>query len=197
MHIGKLVAAAVVMAAMGGTAFGQAGGGGGGGGGGFGGGGQGGGPGGGGGRGNFDPAQMQQMMMDNIKQQLGTSDEEFAAIQPKLDAVMTAERAASSNAGGRGGRGGGFGGGPGGGPGGGRGIGGQNTTPTAVQKALAELQTTLDNTESTPEQIKVKVQAVRDAKTAAKASLTKAQEALRELLTQRQEAVLSMMGYLE
>jgi hypothetical protein len=183
MTLGKGLAAAVVMmAAMTGTAFGQAGGRGGPGGG-------GGGPG--GGRGNFDPAQVQQMMMDNLKQQLGTSDEDFAAIQPKLEAVITAQRA--TNSGGRGGRGGGQSG-----PGGfGGGRGGQNTTPTAVQKALSDLQATLDNTESTPEQIKAKVTAVREAKAAAKASLSKAQDALRELLSQRQEAVLSMMGYLE
>ena len=50
---------------------------GGGGGGGFGGGG------GGGGRGNFDPAQFQQRIMDNVKDQLGfTNDTDWDAVQP-------------------------------------------------------------------------------------------------------------------
>ena len=40
-------------------------------------------------RGNFDPAQFRQRMMDNLKQQLGSSDDDFAALQPKLEQVMT------------------------------------------------------------------------------------------------------------
>ncbi|HVX83923.1 MAG TPA: hypothetical protein VH253_03830 [Phycisphaerae bacterium] len=196
MRFGKSVGMAIIAVALSGVAFGQVGGGGGGAGGAGGGGGGGRRAAGGGGRGNFNPAQMQQQMMDNIKQQLGASDEDFAAIQPQIQAVMDAQRAdnVGGGRGGRGGRGGGFGGPGGGGPGGG---GAQTTQQTDLQRALADLQTTLDNQSATAEQIKGKVQAVRDAKTAADAKLKQTQDKLRELLTQRQEAVLSLMGYLD
>src|SRR5205814_10221636 len=86
----------------------------------------------GGGRGNFDPAQMRERMMSRIKEQLGATDEEWKAIEPKVDKVMTAQRES------RGGFGfGGFGrGGPGGGgPGGGGGGGADQQPTTAVGKA--------------------------------------------------------------
>src|SRR5689334_15110354 len=52
---------------------------------------------GGGGRGgrNFDPAQMRQRMEERLKEALGTSDEEFKALQPKIENVMKARRDAS------------------------------------------------------------------------------------------------------
>jgi len=73
--------------------------GGGGGGGGFGGGG------GGFGGGNFDPAQMQQRMMDRYRQSLNfTNDADWNAVQPLIQKVVDARMA--SGFGGRGGRGG-------------------------------------------------------------------------------------------
>ena len=62
-------------------------------------------PGGGGrGRGNFDPAQFQQRMMDNIKERLAfTNDTDWAAVQPLvqkvLDARAKSDRAAWASAG--------------------------------------------------------------------------------------------------
>jgi hypothetical protein len=48
---------------------------------------------GGSGRGNFDPAQFQQRMMDNIKEQLGyTNDTDWNAVQPLIQKVMDARR---------------------------------------------------------------------------------------------------------
>ena len=38
-------------------------------------------------------AGFQQRMNDQLKQQLGVTDEEFTALQPKIEAVMTAQRA--------------------------------------------------------------------------------------------------------
>ena len=73
----------------------------------------------GGGRGNFDPAQMRERMMTRIKEQLGATDDEWKAIEPKVDKVMTAQRESRGGfgfggfGGGRGGPGGGFGGPPG------------------------------------------------------------------------------------
>ena len=158
-------------------------------------GGGGGGPGGGGGGrfgrgggGNFNPAQFQQMRMQRIQQQMGVSDEDWKAIEPKLQAVMDAQRDAT--AGGRGGFGRGRGRRGGG--------GGQANAPQSdVQKALADLQTTLDNKDASADEIKGKLQAVRDARNAAKEKLTKAQTDLQSVLTQRQEAVLVEMGMLD
>jgi Spy/CpxP family protein refolding chaperone len=59
------------------------------------------------------------------------------------------------------------------------------------------LQTTLDNKDAKPEEIKAKLTALRDARNKAKEDLTKAQADLKELLTQRQEAVLVNMGLLD
>jgi hypothetical protein len=48
---------------------------------------------GGGGRGNFDPAQFQQRMMDRVRDQLNfTNDEEWSQIQPLVQKVMDARR---------------------------------------------------------------------------------------------------------
>ncbi|HTV75679.1 MAG TPA: hypothetical protein VMD57_01685, partial [Candidatus Baltobacteraceae bacterium] len=56
-------------------------------------GGNGGGGGGRPGRGNFDPAQMQQRMLQRIQDQLGiTNDTDWSAIQPLVQKVMDAQR---------------------------------------------------------------------------------------------------------
>jgi hypothetical protein len=182
LGLGMLVVAALAM-----PTFAQAGGGGGGGGG-FGGGGGGGGRGGRGGGGN--PAQFQQQRMDQIKQQIGAKDDEWAAIQPALEKVMNAQRDVQAGA-----RGGMMGGG------GRRGNQGGGATPAAgtseLAKAIAELQAALQNPDTPPEQIKAKLQAVRDARAKAKDALVKAQKELQALLTQRQEAVFVEMGILE
>lgn len=48
---------------------------------------------GGGGGGNFDPAQMQQRMMDNIQDQLGfTNDTDWDAVKPLVQKVLDARR---------------------------------------------------------------------------------------------------------
>ena len=97
---------------------------------------------------------------------------------------------------GRGGRGpGGFargGPGPGGGPPGFGGPGG-----SAVTRKLAELRTALADPNTASEQLKEKIDAVRDARLKAKAELAAAREDLRELLTPDQEAVLVSLDYLD
>jgi hypothetical protein len=156
-----------------------------------GGGGQGGGR---GGRGNFDPAQFRQQMMDNVKQALEvTSDDEWKVLEPRVQKVMDLGMQSRGGMGrgmfGRGPRGGGNaqpagqaqqrGGGFGGTP---------NPEADALQKAIdskaskAETKAALD-----------KYVASRKAK---QAELEKAQAALRELLTPQQEAVLTLYGLL-
>jgi Spy/CpxP family protein refolding chaperone len=143
-------------------------------------------------------------MMDNLKAALGSTDDEFAALQPKIEKVMQLERDANPGMGGmfgrggRGGRGGGGGGGGGGAAGGGGGGGAANGQPTSdVQTKLADLNTALDNKDTSADDIKTKLQALRDARTAAKADLAKAQDDLKSVLTQRQEAVMVSRGLLE
>ncbi len=151
---------------------------------------QGGGGGGGGGFANF-----RQQLEDRMKQELGVTDDEFKAIQPKIEKVMTARRDAS-------GMGGMFGGGR-------RRRGGDNadnggaaaaTTAPALSPAAAaanDLRTLLKDKDAKPEDIKAKLTALREARTKAQEALKAAQKDLADVLTQRQEAVLVGYGILE
>jgi hypothetical protein len=146
---------------------------------------------------------MRQRRLDNLKQQLGATDDEFAALQPKIEKVMDLQQQTMVNAfGGRGGGrrggggGGGFGGGGGGGGNGGGGGGAANATPNPVRDALTALNTTLQNKDATADEIKEKLTALRDAKAKANDDLTKAQADLQSVLTQRQEAILVTQGML-
>jgi hypothetical protein len=150
--------------------------------------------GGGGGRrggGNFDPAQRLQMQMDNIRTQLEiTNDTDWAAIQPLVQKVLDA-RTALGNAGrgGFGGRGGGRRGGGGqGGPGG---PGGQ-TTASLEQQAL---QKAIDD-DAPAAQIKNALDRYEASQKTKQATLAAAQEALREVLSAKQEAQATLMGLL-
>jgi hypothetical protein len=191
------VAACVLGLMVGGLSIAQQGGGQGGGG--RRGGGQGGGP------GNFDPAQMRQRMAERMKEMLGADDQAWKVMEPRLMKVMELNRQA--NAGGRGmmfgmmGRGGRGGpGGPGGdqgGPQGARRGRGPQGEQTALEKAMAQLRTTLENQSATPEEIKTQLTAVRQAREKAKQELAVAQQDLKKILTLRQEAMLVEMGQLE
>jgi hypothetical protein len=151
--------------------------GGGGGGGGFG--------GGGGGRGNFDPAQMQQRMMQRYQDALGiTNDTEWSAIQPLVQKVMDARRASMGNMGrmfgGRGGRGGGGGG-----------AFGQQPDPAADA-----LQQAVDDNAPTG-QIKDLLTKYQASQKAKQAALIAAQADLRKVLTVKQEAAATLSGLLD
>ena len=149
-------------------------------------------------RGNFDPAAMRQRMIAQMKDELGASDEEMAALSPKIDKVMQLERDARGGGGfGRRGRGGGPGGN--GGPGGPGGAPPVATTAemSPVQKANTDLRTLLEDKDAKADDIKAKLDALRAARAQAKQDLTAAQQELKGLLTQRQEAVLVERGILE
>lgn len=156
-----------------------------------------------GGRGNFDPAQFRQRMMDRLKEQLGASDDEMQALMPKIEKVMQLQRDAGG--GGMrgmfgGGRRGGGPGGPGGngGPGGPGGPGGAaDANASPVRQKSTDLQETLQNKDAKPDEIKAKLDALRAARAQAKQDLAAAQQELKGLLTQRQEAVMVEMGMLE
>lgn len=134
------------------------------------------------------PEQRQQRMLQHVKESLGSSDDEWKILQPKFEKMQQLRM--QSMTGPMGGRGPGGLGGPGGqaGP-------DQASNPIAV--AMHDLQQTLSNKDATPEQIKAKVQAVRDAKTKAREELVAAQKELLEVLAPREEAVLISMGLLD
>jgi hypothetical protein len=150
-----------------------------------------GGGGGGGGR-NFDPAQFQQRMMDNIREQLNfTNDADWSAVQPLVQKVFDARRDVGFGGNmramfrGRGDRNGGQGGGPGG-PGGGR-FGAQaSPEEEALQKALDD-----DAPAGQVKELLAKYKAVQQAK---QAKLEAAQDALKAVLTTKQEAQAYMFG---
>lgn len=147
------------------------------------------------GGGNFDPAQFRQRMEERMKEQLGTTDDEWKVLQPKLEKVMTAQRDS-----GRGFGGGGMFGGRGG-RGGQR--GGDQARPNSdrpeskVMKARNDLQTVLENKSASSDEIKSKLKAYREARDAARADLAAAQKELKEVCSVRQEAVLVDMGMLD
>jgi len=159
-------------------------------------GGNGGGGGGGGGggfrnRGNFDPAQFQQRMMDNVRDQLGfTNDTDWNAVQPLVQKVMDARRDVGFGAGmGRmfaRNRGGGGNGGPGG-------RGGFGPQPGPEAEAL---QNAID-ANAPAAQIKAALAKYEASQKAKQAKLEQAQADLRKVLTVKQEAQATLLGLLQ
>src|SRR3954469_24796475 len=123
-----------------------------------GGGGAGGGGAGGPGGGRIDPTQFRQMMNDRMKELMGANDEEWKALQPRIEKLQQLQRDASNfggigllmDFGGGGGRGRGFQGGPG---------GGGDRQPSAAQLKNTELVEVVKNKQSSPEQLKEKLAA--------------------------------------
>jgi len=152
----------------------------------------------GGGRGNFDPAQFQERMMERYREQLKvTNDDEWKIISERLTAVATARRDTMGGFGrgafgrGRGGPGGP--GGPGAGasadrPGRGQGGDGGNAEEAALRKAID------DNADAAV--IQAKLGDLRKARAANQAKLAKAQKDLKEVLNANQEATLVLGGLL-
>ena len=155
--------------------------------------------GGGGGRrggGNFDPAQMQQRMMERVHDDLGyTNEVEWNAVQPLVQKVFDAQRDARSGGMGRmfrGNRGGGNGANAeAGGGGGGRGgfFGQPSQEAEALQKAID------DNAPKA--QIKAALEKYQASQKAKQAKLVTAQENLRKVLNTKQEAQATLFGLLE
>jgi hypothetical protein len=132
-------------------------------------------------RGNFDPAQFREQRLNRVKEQLGANDDEWKVLQPKISKVMEVQMQSFGGGGfGRGGRG-----------------GGDNQPTTPVARASAELRTTLENKDAPADEIAKKLTALREAREKARAELQAAQKELKEVLTQRQEAVLVTNGMLE
>jgi hypothetical protein len=144
-----------------------------------------------GGRGNFDPAQFQQRMMDNIKDQLGfTNDTDWGAVQPLIQKVMDAQRSARSGGMGRlfgrGNRGGGD-------QGGNNRRGGFGGTPSPEAEAL---QKAIDDN-APAAQIKELLAKYQASQKDKQAQLATAQDNLRAVLTTKQEAQATLLGLLQ
>ena len=142
---------------------------------------------GGGGRGGgrtFDPAAMQQRMLDNYKDRLGfTNDTDWSAVEPMVQKVMDARRDTM------GGIFGGFGRRGGGGPGGGGPGGG---TPDPDREAL---QQAIDSN-APAAQIKSLLDKYRVSYKAKQVKLAAAQADLQKVLSQKQEAQAVLLGLL-
>lgn len=142
---------------------------------------QAGGPGG----GNWDPAQMQQRMLDRVQEQLGfTNDTEWDAVKPLVQKVMDAQMAARSGQ-----MRGMFGrnrGGNGGGPGG---MFPASPEHDALQKAID------DNAPAS--QIKDLLAKYRTSQKAKQAKLESAQADLKAVLTAKQEAEATLLGLVQ
>jgi hypothetical protein len=146
--------------------------------------------------------QASQRMREN----LGATEEEWKVLGPRVEKVTTLQRQSRGGVGGmlmgmmggRGGRGG-PGGDRGGPPGGAPPAGGDANAPqqSEVEQKTAALRTLLADENAKPEQIKAALTAVRDARAKSRAELETAQKELREVVTQRQEAQLVLMGMLE
>jgi len=142
-------------------------------------------------RGNFDPAQMQQRILERVQQQLGfTNDTEWDAVKPLVQKVVNAQLDARGNGmralfGGR--NRGGNNGDQGGNNNRGGGIfGPANPEQEALQKAID------DNAPAA--QVKDLLAKYKASQLAKQAKLEAAQDALKAVLSTKQEAQAFMLG---
>jgi hypothetical protein len=145
--------------------------------------------------------QFRQQQLDQYKESLGASDEEWMVIRPRIEKVRDLTEAA----------GGGLAGmisslGRGFGRRGGGGAqqlaaftaamnGGQQQTPLQVKMRL--LDEALNNKEMPESEVRARLASVREERERVRAELNRARAELTELLTPRQEATLFQMGMLE
>ena len=123
---------------------------------------------------------MRQRVEARLKESLGVTDEEWKVLQPKIEKLREAQKASQIGYVGHAALAS-FDKGP--------------QSPVAV--AARELQGTLENKSSTPEQIKAKLQALQDAKAKADEEVAAAAAAVKALLNARQEAVMVSQGLLD
>jgi hypothetical protein len=139
---------------------------------------------------------MQMAFLKDLQEPLGASDDEFAVIRPLLEKVVDAMRESDGGAA-RFRRFNGFGGPPGQ-----QNNNTQNPAPNApalspVDQATQDLQTAVDDPSVNSDVIKTRLDTLRQAKSKATQDLTVARDALRAVLTVRQEAVLVDRGVLD
>jgi len=148
------------------------------------------------GRGNFDPAQFRQRMLDDLKERMEvTNDAEWKLISERIEKVMEAQRETRMGGGmfGRGGqrRGGGDNGGGDGGdrPARPNPFTADNPDRDALQKAVEG--------KASSDELKGKMAKLRATIKEKEANLVKAQDELKKVLSVRQEAVAVLAGLLK
>ena len=140
----------------------------------------------------MDRAQFQKMMEQRLKERLGINDEEWKVIGPLVTQVTDKQREL------RGGMRVGLG------RRGGRRRGGDNAAKTRDDKKAPKgsvdveaLQKCLESADSSAKDIQTKLVAVRAIRTAKETELKTVRDALRQVITVRQEAQLVLMGILD
>ena len=148
------------------------------------------------GRGNWDPEQMRQRMMERVREQLGVKDDaEWSLIEARIKKINDSRPGMGrgfGGPGGPGGPGGQAGQGGQGGQGGRQGRGGfgqPNPDAEALQSAL--------DSGASADDIKAKLTTYRASAKQKEAQLEKAQDELRQLLSVKQEARAVLMGLLK
>lgn len=139
-------------------------------------------------RGRFNYEDFRKQMNERLKTALKVTDEEWGVIQPLIEKVQTKLRDTMTS------RFGGFGGSS-------RSDSSRSSDPSRPERAgTAEreaLRTALENENSSPDELKAKLAAVRDVRKKSAAELADAREDLKKVLTIRQEAALVSFGILE
>jgi hypothetical protein len=151
----------------------------------------------------MQPEQMQAQISQRLKELLGSSNDEWKAIEPKVlkvysltssqargfqmrSLMMRANSQANTQANNQTNASNTQ-----------RASAGNRIANSASDKTVEELQTLLQNSNASNAQIKNKLTEVRNAREKTQEELAKAQKELRELLTLRQEAILVSVGLLE
>jgi hypothetical protein len=144
-----------------------------------------------------DPEAMRERMMDRMKTEMNATDEEWTVMQPLLEDVMAKQRSATA------GRMGGMAAmwgqrGRPDAPAAGAARGGRPGAATVAGATEVEaLGKALESPNTSAADLRRHLSQVRAAREKAEAELKASREALRPLLTLRQEASLVLMGYLD
>jgi Spy/CpxP family protein refolding chaperone len=138
----------------------------------------------------FNMEDFRKRMSEQMKTSLKVNDEEWSVLQPLIEKVTEKQRDASGRSFGFGDRRSSSGGSSSSG-----GDSSRSERPGSAERDA--LRTTLQNEGASSEEIKAKLNALREIRKKSTAELATAREELKKVVTVRQEAVLVSMGILE
>ena len=132
-------------------------------------------------RSRWTPEQIHQRSMERIKEAVTASEDEWKALEPKLDEIVKLSREAGVYTSFR------------------RRSSSSSTgdAQTGVAKATQDLETILGNEKAKPEEITAKLTALREARKKAREALATARKSAGEAVNLRQEAQLVLLGVLD
>jgi hypothetical protein len=133
--------------------------------------------------------------MERLRKQLGASDEEWKVLAPRIESLLRAQQ--EVRAGIRGFRPGGMRPSAGGDRGFGNLIGPAPGEPSDVEYAADTVRMAVEAPEIPDRDARLALEEYRKAREKARGRLAAAERDLRELITQRQEAILVLVGLLE